>query len=62
MAHQASKWGKRQAEEIVEELVNQKSLPRSVETQMLNHVEEGDSVEALEVFLKCRTRRNKTSQ
>mgnify|MGYP006875068404 FL=1 len=61
MAHQPSRWGERQAEEIVDELVNQKSLPCSVETEMVNHLEKGNPVEALDVFLKSRVRENKAS-
>lgn len=61
MAHKASRWGKRQAEEIADELVNQKSLPHSVETEMVNHLEKDDPVEALEVYLKSRARENQAS-
>lgn len=61
MAHKPSKWSERQAEEIVDELVNQESLPHSIKTEMNNHLEEGEPVAALEVFLENRGQENKAS-
>ena len=56
MSQRRSRWNERQAEAVVTELLDRRSFPDDLETDVRDHLKQGDPVRALETVLEDRSR------